>query len=471
MLRFIIFLALASLAIGCVREFPDDQLTTAGNEIRFIPDTYDIMVTRSDDSPVAKEQQRIFLGMLDSDSLFINISEKDRGVSTKSESEVSIPSSFYLTAFNVTDIETTRYIDELELTKSGDDWSDYSPKVYWPTKSNHVHFFAHTHSTGDESPTYTIGDSFSAEFNYLTPKASDASGNDAAVQPDICFAIAPTSVKSDSPVSLKFTHVLSAVNFQLGDLGDADDNGAASLRVTLQDIRSSGTCTITYDSENSNISDNAKVSVDWVRNDATDSYSQNFSDGETFMLIPQTLTDIPFTAYISVGGKTHEFPLTLSGTWNPNKLYTYTITSAGRVDTTIGDIENTEIQQTYTMPAITNTGWTTSYIRVAIIGYWSKTEEETERIVGTWNLNNTSDVTVSPNFNIGSGNNQWTLKSDGFYYYNSPLAPADVATPLFETFRLNRLVGPIANSELKLSVAVQSVADNSVWNTSSVDQN
>ena len=123
------------------------------------------------------------------------------------------------------------------------------------------------------------------------------------------------------------------------------------------------------------------------------------------------------------------------------------------------------------MPAITNTGWTTSYIRVAIIGYWSKTEQGIESIVGTWDINNTSDVTVSPDFNVGSGNGQWTLRSDGFYYYNSPLAPADEATPLFETFKLNRLVGPIANSELKLSIAVQSVADDSVWNTSSADQN
>ena len=470
-------------ASSCIRELPDGQSPASGNEIRFTPDSYDIELTKSDEGSGAKKVKRAFIGMMDRDSLYVNISESSmNAVQTKASGSPNIPDFFYLTAYHVHDEMTDKYIDELKLEK-GTDWSDYSPKTYWPQKYTGIHFFAHTHSTENKivTPSYNIDGEFSTTFEYIVPKSDSEDLGDGDVQPDLTFAIAPSLVQSQNPVKLNFVHALSAVRFQLGELGDGSAGDNARLFATVTGVISNRKCTITYTDDDTDTG----LTVVWedLESVQKESYTQEFTGDDAFMMIPQELTEATAIVNIQVGSMTHEYEFPLTDSWKHNKMYTYTITAEGYVETTVDDIKNIPNSETiYEFPSIQNTGWTTSHIRAAIIGYWSKTEDveindgnggtttaTIEKIVGPWDINNTADATVTPTtFNIGTGATQWTLGRDGFYYYNSPLAPAEMATPLFNRFE-QKSTSTVSDSKLKLNIVVQAVEDKSVWTSSGLN--
>lgn len=347
----------------------------------------------------------------------------------------TVPESFHIVAFK--DEAGTPYTD-LKVT-SPDGWESYSPMMYWPYEYEKIHFFAYSYNLGDNliSPTYSTSGAYKATFIYTIPQSS-TSENDAEVQPDISFAISPGQDEDSAPVELGFVHALSAVEFRIGSIGDAT---VKSSHIELSSILSNGTCTVTYPV--------SPETVEWEVLEPRQNYTQTVKENVPFMIIPQTFTgtEAGFRISVTIGDIVHEFPLKkfseLTAEWEPNKKYTYTINKGGEVKVDVrNDNDNVKIQ---------NTGFTTSYIRAAIIGYWYVTNDAgVEEIVASWDINDTGTGTLTQTSDLWKENG-------GLYYYTVPVAPGGYTEPLFDSYELEKTTGPVSGSKLKISVAVQAV--------------
>lgn len=444
-------LSFLCLASSCYHEEFKDSTGDSDKGIRFMTAEYEAVMTRSQED--TNKTRRLFLGIADKDSLFLTASETDIGpldaVMTKSGE--TVPSSFHINAYR--DNEANAYLN-LKLT-STDNWATYSPTLYWPYKYEHIHFFAYSYNLGDNliSPQFNTSGTFTAEFDYTIPY-SYTSDDDAEVQPDISFAISPSQHENNEPVSLKFVHALAAIEFKMGAFGDAE---IVSSSAQLSDILSEGHCTITYPV--------SPESVKWTTTGNRDSYSQTVKDGVPFMIIPQDLTDteVTFNISVTIGDITHEFPSKrisdITPEWKANRKYVYTITKGGEVKVDVRDNNTSTVKNNV---KIQNSGFTTSYIRAAIVGYWYVIKDGVEEIAAVWDINDSEAGTLTK---AADWDSHWIL-SDGFYYHIDPVEPGGYTAPLFDSYELIKATGPVSGSKLNISIAVQAVEQNaaeSLW--------
>lgn len=445
MRRFISYiLSVLCLASSCHHEEVMDGSRYSDKDIRFMTDEYKAVMTRSQET--ACETGRVFLGMAGKDSLFLVASETEieHDAVPLTRSGESAPSSFHLSAF--LDNEDSPYLN-LKLT-STDDWATYSPTLYWPNEYDNIHFFAYSYNLGENliSTQYKTG-TFTADFDYIIPHANVSDG-DAEVQPDLAFAISPSQHESDEPVSLKFVHALAAIEFRIGEFGDAE---IISSTASLSDILSKGHCTITYPV--------SPETVKWTTTGIRDSYSQIVRSGVPFMIIPQVLTDteVAFNISVTVGDLTHEFPSKkiseITPEWKANRKYVYTITKGGEVKVDVRDSNTSTVKSNV---KIQNSGFTTSYIRAAIVGYWYVVKDGVEEIAAAWDINDTKAGTLTK---ASDWDSHWKYV-DGFYYHIDPVEPGAYTAPLFDSYELIKATGPVSGSRLNISIAVQAVEEN-----------
>lgn len=449
-------------AVSCLQEIRHEVRETSDKEISFKATEYEAYITRSgSEDASAPESRRMFLGMAGNDSLFITatVSEMPEPsrigtkAETKTEDGSDRPEHFHITAFK--DDAQEPYLRSFSV-ETENNWESYSPMLYWPYEYEALHFFAWAYNISCDmiSPSYSVGEQFTAEFNYTIP-SSETQENDAEVQPDLIFAIAPSQKESDDPVNLRFVHALSAVEFKIGTIGDAT---VVKSVIKINNILSKGHCTITHPVTPANIR--------WTPQYPLDSYSQTVKDGVPFMIVPQSLdaTGAEFQIDITIGDITHEFPAKklseLTPEWETNKKYTYTINKSGEVRVGVRDRVSSTVKDEV---KIQNTGFSTSYIRAAIVGYWSVTKEDgTEEIVASWDINDTGTGTLTK---ASDWSTWWTIK-DGFYYYTAPVAPGEYTKPLFDSYELEKTAGPVSGSKLKIGIAVQAVeqaAGETLW--------
>lgn len=435
-------------AVSCIQEIRHEVRETSDKEIAFKATEYEAYLTRSgSDDASALESRRMFLGMAGNDSLFITatVSEmpEPSRIGTKADPGAAEHEHFHIAAFK--DDAQEPYLT-LPL-RTENNWESYSPTLYWPYKYDVLHFFAWAYNISCDiiDPSYNVGDTFSAEFDYTIPYSA-TSENDAEVQPDLIFAIAPQQSESEDPVSLRFVHALSAVEFRIGTIGDAT---VVKSVIKINNILSKGHCTITHPVTPENIA--------WTPQEPLDSYSQTVKDGVPFMIVPQSLdvTGAEFQIDITIGDITHRFPAKklseLTPEWVTNKKYTYTINKSGEVRVGVRDRVSETVKDEV---KIQNTGFSTSYIRAAIVGYWSVTKEDgTEEVVASWDINDTGTGTLTK---ASDWSTWWTVK-DGFYYHKDPVAPGEYTKPLFDRYDLTKTTGPVSGSELKIGIAVQAV--------------
>ena len=431
-------------AVSCIQEIRHEVRETSDKEIAFKATEYEAYLTRSgSDDASAMESRRMFLGMAGKDSIFITASESDipapKALTKAGEGQSggTVPESFHVVAFK--DKAGTPYSD-LKVT-SPDGWKSYSPMMYWPNEYENIHFFAYSYNLGDNliSPSYSTSGAYKATFKYTIPQSS-TSENDAEVQPDISFAFAPEQDEDSAPVVLRFVHALSAVEFRIGSIGDAT---VKSSHIELSSILSNGTCTVTYPV--------SPETVEWEVLEPRENYTQTVKENVPFMIIPQTFTgtEAGFRISVTIGDVVHDFPeiqfSELTAAWEPNKKYTYTINKGGEVKV---DVRN---DNTNDNVKIQNTGFTTSYIRAAIVGYWYVTDDAgIEEIVASWDINDTETGTLTQTSAL------W-IENGGLYYYTVPVAPGGYTEPLFDSYELEKTTGPVSGSKLKISVAVQAV--------------
>ena len=467
--KYLQILLVFLIAVSCIQEIRFEGEANQ-NVVRFLAKNYniDLQRTKAVQDSNSTQKERYFLGMLDDDSLFFSVTESQMAPATKSTRILNSIQNFHLTAYKTE--ESTPYINRLRLVTE-DNWASYSPLTFWPTKYTTIDFFAYSYDLGSNpiTPQFKRTGGYSTRFSYETPKDTD--GNDASVQPDLMFAFAPSQSEdkeNETSVELDFTHAMAGIRFELGHMGDAKDAGLDNLAIELNKVISQGACTITY-AETGN-------TVAWSSDsDSRQTFTHNFSSHaeDSFMIIPQNLTgtEISFTASINIGGKIHTFePRLLSeatAKWEEGKMYTYTITSGGYVESTITEQSTSH---TFSDFKVQNTGWTTTFVRAAIIGYWYITENHTdadgvtrtkEKIVATWK----PEDTTTGNFTKSDGwENYWEKGTDGFYYYKFSLLPGTYTQKqLFDTYELTK-DGPMDDSKLRISVAVQAIDKNYSFN-------
>ncbi len=222
----------------------------------------------------------------------------------------------------------------------------------------------------------------------------------------------------------------------------------------------------------------------------------------TFWLIPQAMTDdVKLTISYKIGEDaqdpwTIDFGTTLKNknvTWKAGELHTYTI----RIDdvnvkiedaVTIGDGQTTTYTDdkgnTHTIYGgtkngitITNTGDTDAFIRAAITGQWVDadgapvfsftdfTVQDIIQEIASWY--NDQFGTGNGHFGVfdglvgyekngknGTGNTGWVKGKDGYYYYNTKVAPgATTGTALFNSYTVTLANVP----KIKVAGALQEV--------------
>ena len=355
---------------------------------------------------------------------------------------------------------------------STDGWNTYSPVMYWPEFYETVHFFASSPNEGNSLfvPSYTTGNAgYSTQLSYSVPVSEEElTGNDAIAQTDLIYAIAPNKNETQSgAVELYFSHLLSAVIFNIPTtIGDA---AVSDAKIELNNIISAGDCTVSY-SENGN-----NISWDIPDSPSRETYTQKINDGETtfpdgesFKLIPQILSEsnATFTISFKVGNAEHSYSgdlNALTDEWKFNRRYTYTITKREEVKVNVqANMTESNNQPHLKDVKILNTGFTTSYIRAAIVGYWYVNETieedgtniEIESIASAWEIDDTSTGTIRYS---SDWSEKWKKGNDGFYYHLQPVRPGEYTSTLFEDYVLLRTTGPVTGSQLKIHIAVQAI--------------
>ena len=454
MRRFLIVI-MALMISSCVRNELGDRDLFSNSRIEFVASDYEVAVTRAPDD--AEEFKSLFMGMMGNDSIFLTMVEEPipPRVVTKGEGSVE---EFSIVGFK--DDEQSPYVNLKVSTENN--WVSYEPALYWPYRFDELHFFA---SSPNENNTlftpvsYTVdseNDNFGVVLDYTVPAGEENQSAD--VQVDLIYAIAPGQTKENSPCELTFVHLLSSVEFKIGDVGDNTAKISEAI-VVLNNVKSKGRCTLESPITAENIT--------WSLNENLEEYSKIVEPGLSFKVIPQMIdgSEISFELTLKIGDKkigevTHTFPSKLmkdiTSEWKPNKKYTYTLSKQGEVKVAVGA---TAGDHTISGVSIQNRGFNRSYIRAAIVGYWSVVDESgVEVAAASWDINDTNVGTLVK----GTGwENHW-VEIDGFYYHLSPVVPSGYTASLFDRYELKKITAPVSGSELKISVVTQAVEKDKV---------
>lgn len=239
---------------------------------------------------------------------------------------------------------------------------------------------------------------------------------------------------------------------------------------------------------------------------------------QTFWLIPQPITaDVQLTiSYTDAAGKDHDWTVDFgtavgSVVWKAGQIRTYTIkvdevnvmikdgvTITGPVDVDVPDATDGQKLHSYAGSTkqsveIKNTGNTDVYIRAALIGQWLD-EESGDPVFGYTDFTSGNFKTVDswyqdqfgPNAQYNQGkfeglvgyddsySGNWTKGTDGYYYYNNPVAPGKIiggtagtgdylGDPLFAKYTVrtapaSAVAGHVKQIYFQLEIATQAIA-------------
>lgn len=486
----VLLVAVLALAISCKRD--ENKVTTEDSDII----AFDIAIngdigTKSNDKKSKKNnsiENSHLLCTLGVDSIYIFASEHKNSEQMFADCEkpqqstkgapIEDPhigtnnklSQFFITAkLNNNQIY---FADEPVLVTEG----TTNPKRFWPNEQ--LNFMAYAPDDAKTKVTNLLfsrvsaSDPFTGSFSYDMPQPLTGvnEGKDAENLPDFIYTIATEKTGGTGSVSLKFHHPFSAICFQIGDMPQK----VFIDYIALKDIKTSGNCNFIESN------DKTDIVFTWSGHSQKRSYKQYFkaninndditgslkeddalnSKEETFMVIPQDFPDNTATLEVSLSVAGNNYTLSKplkdiahSG-WKPDTKYVYTISIPEDVDIEIEDKTHGPVKSELHM---VNKGFSLSYIRASIVGYWIT---ENSDIVSDWKgtpVNIGTSAGADGEFICNSLWDNYWIYNDGFYYYKYPIkAGKEPTVPLFDSYTLNALP-PIVNSKLQLNVMVQSV--------------
>lgn len=427
-------------------------------------------------------------------------------------------------------------IDETELTYG------YTLTNSWPASGKKLLFFMYAPSAIADAGVTLTANSFAQDdknpdngiisFNYSAPGVTDGVCSDPTLLKDILFTSKSMTKETASESKVLFYHALAGVKFKSAN-AERELNKDRTLKtankgevktviksITITNVKSTGTCTITPDQTYGADDSNASASVDksskatvWgeslsnpvtykltgltdsnvVSNDgslysektafegvsATDSsqdaglgqYNLNASDfSKTFFFIPQTTTESEITIVYDVYKGNNKILSDVTKTvpfnqkWKAGYLYTYTL-SANSVDVTITDTMNPD-KTIKSNTVITNTGNTDAFLRAAIVGGWYDSHgdyrvngqlvEGDHQLVAPWGGINDTDEG-----NTTYDTENWIYcETDGFYYYKYKVKPGMTAYyPLLSEYEALTCPDPLYEEygHLELNICVQAI--------------
>ena len=259
-------------------------------------------------------------------------------------------------------------------------------------------------------------------------------------------------------IELSFSHILSKVCIN----SEALSGKITSIKIT--DISYSGV----YNNANSR---------EWTFDPKVQDYAYRSTDGngvettvEGYYLIPQNLSDnatieIKVSVPTNEGSGSREYTLTKKlnafiAEWQPNKQYTYTITTPHEVQITVHDEVTVEgnfpVKKKMT---VKNTGLADAYVRVAIVGSWVlDAADGSQYVISDWKESDGTFVwsTGAKPVEGSTNSNFWRLGPDGYYYYMKTLVPGEETKPLFDSYTLTAS-SPTGGSYLELVILANGV--------------
>lgn len=418
----------------------------------------------------------------------------------------------------------------------------------WSSSANNVMFFMSApvdiFSAGvvsnENSPKYSIGklagsDTGVTTFEYKAPglNVDETAQTNPKLLQDILFTSkainkAEYDKETHHKNNILFYHALAGVKFKSANAeNEKQSNGKSSGEVTtkiksitLTNIVSGGTCTVTPDPSYGRTDSNAggtykstdackwniegspKSAFSFVANDKTtekDAHTDTFPavfDGtnnvyssynindtnydQTFFFVPQTTGNdvrltITYTLTPDGGSESPVYSSTVvfSGqNWKAGNLYTYTL-SANHVTLDVQDAVNeVGANQVKSGLYVKNTGNVDCYYRVALIGNWYDTHSPYQ-ITKAWDINyGTFDSTFCGDGGTGANgrdgyNAYWYHASDGFYYFKYKVKPGTIipnAHQLFQSYTIPTKPADtsLTDSHLEIDFIVQAVDANKI---------
>lgn len=487
----------------------DERLTkdaASGSEaIAFDVVLEDSMMTRS---AVYEPSQTISLPGLD-DSLSMSVSIADLSASVDTQSEDTITRGIPVTTDNLGAQYPTFVVNAKEVANNDDftfsltnvDVSydaSRTPKwntatlYYWPQREAHdVDFWCYSPKTlngylGVRSTPQVDFTNGKITFDYEMANGKTISGKpaDAIKQPDLLFAH-QTWDRDEGPVKIHFYHALSAIRFVAGIVDHCTIHS-----ITLTDVVTKASCVYAPATSSADMFQWTLSTVATDKNDIEQSFEvaltpnedatvkQDVTDAEghverTFMVIPQNFQNIKVTVAYSVNDLRDytveltlpEFTTTQSSKpsqWLPGKMYTYIINSIGGDELYIDvDDEVTGLVKSDLQISNTSDSNVKCYIRATIQGYWYKDGN----IVAPWSTNDGTFDSTFPTTVGGVTTNNWTLSSDGYYYYKYPVYPGKLTgetdtdtdgDPLFQQYTAPSQPA-VSGAQLNVQVIAQGI--------------
>lgn len=369
-------------------------------------------------------------------------------------------------------------------------YKNYEQGVRWPDPDCNLYAFleAPNDFTGSSAITSkTFYQDGKIVIGYKDPVApsSGVISNSATSQKDILFG---SKVISKGTNEIVLYHALTAVKFKVGNVNPLNtselDPNLTITGVTIKDIYSSGTCTITPSSSKSSVNSvwdtNAYGnSVDYSQsyskvvtfdktantngfapsfyNNGTADRNLNADDASlTLFLIPQDVTGKEIVVNFKYNGKdcSRTVKLPENSVWKAGEIHTYTLT-VNMIDVDITDSMNDALTVKSNVK-YTNTGNVTEYLRAAVEIAWYYGYDEDATIVAAWG----GKGTFTNGENTGMNTSDWIEGSDGFYYYKTPVLPGHSASKsLFDTFTAPTTSeeAPFSGAHLEVKALVQGV--------------
>ena len=367
------------------------------------------------------------------------------------------------------DVEEFTDIQNLLIDATGKyEGQDEGREIYAPGAGSWLYFYAYgPHMTLPAADDANPALRENGKYPYYEYTAT----HELAKNTDLLFggSSAPQSGEVNEPVALSVSHILSKVKINAKDIGTG-----RITSIKLLNISNSGTFNINNDGM-------------WEHTvDVTADYGHTYAEGQEVVfddlyLLPQELSDaakIEIKVEVKVYDSDEDGNLTLNRTteytltkqlnkflesWNPNKQYTYTISTPHEVEVEITD--KVEYEGSYPVKKdlkIKNTGLADAYIRVTLYGAWVVDEivdgQTSQLIVSDWKTEDgefTWTDAGEPQVGVVN-NNQWTIGEDGYYYYLNKTVPGETIPSPFESYKLTASP-PVSGAYLELYVLAQAV--------------
>ena len=417
-------------------------------------------------------------------------------ISTKADSDYEfgiyayqVPTSSVggATAYSNTFEKIESFMDNVGVDINGTTYAG-GPK-YWPGASCYLQFYAYApyfYSSTVEGKTVSSIEGLTIDNSNFLPILKYEVPTDVSKHTDIKDGKADFRIGSNTAdVEITLSHILSQIQVQKGSL----DEGKI-LYISFNNIYCKGDRIMATPQK---VGEN---DVEWVIKSDIKNFIQEINMdvssltprqdiGAVMYMLPQTLSDdatIEIKLRVNSTDPNSSDPTNPSsryndyilkkqlndfvGNWEPNKKYTYVISTPEEVEVVVTDEVTVDESGNPVKKnlRIINNGLSTSYIKATIHGVWvipnGTDKYEDDQVAASWNKE------VEGTFVWGSNNNGneptntatkgWYKHTDGYYYHLNPVKSGAETAKLFEKFTLD-VLPPIDGAVLDLTIVVQSV--------------